>query len=70
MTCDQDDVWLEKKIELTYDKILAIEDKADIPVSYTHLLDLSRLLVDMIETDKYGYYHATNEGGYRVCQHH
>lgn len=25
MTCDQDDVWLEKKIELTYDKMLAIE---------------------------------------------
>ena len=24
----------------------------------------ARLLVDMIETDKYGYYHATNEGGY------
>ena len=48
MTGDQDDVWLEKKIELTYDKMLAIEDKADIPclvytelcvvaVSYTHL---------------------------------
>ena len=30
MTCDQDDVWLEKKIELTYDKMLTIEDKADI----------------------------------------
>ena len=29
-----------------------------------HTLDLSRLLVDMIETEKYGYYHATNEGGY------
>ena len=26
--------------------------------------DLARLLVDMIETEKYGYYHATNEGGY------
>ena len=26
--------------------------------------DLSRLLVDMIESEKYGYYHATNEGGY------
>lgn len=38
MTCDQDDVWLEKKIELTYDKILAIEDKADIPcLVYTEL---------------------------------
>ena len=30
----------------------------------TYTLDLSRLLVDMIETDKYGYYHATNEGDY------
>ena len=29
-----------------------------------YTLDLSRLLVDMIETEKYGYYHATNEGGY------
>lgn len=38
MTCDQDDVWLEKKIELTYDKMLAIEDKADIPcLVYTEL---------------------------------
>ena len=31
---------------------------------YTYTLDLSRLLVDMAETEKYGYYHATNEGGY------
>ena len=30
----------------------------------TYTLDLARLLVDMIETDKYGVYHATNEGGY------
>ena len=30
----------------------------------TYTLDLARLLVDMIETDKYGTYHATNEGGY------
>lgn len=38
MTCDQDDVWLEKKIELTYDKMLTIEDKADIPcLVYTEL---------------------------------
>ena len=32
--------------------------------AYLHLSDLARLLVDMIETEKYGYYHATNEGGY------
>ncbi len=31
-----------------------------IPDSY----DLARLLVDMVETEKYGIYHATNEGGY------
>lgn len=30
----------------------------------TYTLDLARLLVDMILTEKYGYYHATNEGGY------
>ena len=30
----------------------------------TYTLDLARLLIDMNETDKYGYYHATNEGGY------
>lgn len=30
----------------------------------TYTQDLSRLLVDMIETERYGYYHATNEGGY------
>ena len=30
----------------------------------TYTYDLARLLVDMIESEKYGYYHATNEGGY------
>ena len=30
----------------------------------TYTYDLARLLVDMIQTEKYGYYHATNEGGY------
>ena len=30
----------------------------------TYTLDLARLLVDMIETERYGVYHATNEGGY------
>ena len=38
-----------------------VNDQLDTPI-YT--LDLARLLVDMIETDKYGTYHATNEGGY------
>lgn len=38
MTCDQDDVWLDKKIELTYDKMFTIEDKADVPcLVYTEL---------------------------------
>lgn len=38
MTCDQDDVWLDKKIELTYDKMLTIENKADVPcLVYTEL---------------------------------
>ena len=30
----------------------------------TYTYDLARLLIDMNETEKYGYYHATNEGGY------
>jgi len=30
--------------------------------SPTYTYDLARLLVDMIQTDKYGRYHATNEG--------
>lgn len=33
-------------------------------VAPTYTYDLARLLVDMIETEKYGYYHATNEGSY------
>ena len=32
--------------------------------SPTYTLDLARLLVDMVETEKYGTYHATNEGEY------
>ena len=50
MTCDQDDVWLEKKIELTYDKMLAIEDKADIPcLVYTELCVVDSKLNTMSE---------------------
>lgn len=44
-----------------YDTLRVVNDQIGTP---TYTLDLSRLLVDMIETDKYGYYHATNEGGY------
>ena len=44
-----------------YDTLRVVNDQVGTP---TYTLDLSRLLVDMIETEKYGYYHATNEGGY------
>ena len=44
-----------------YEKLRVVCDQIGTP---TYTLDLSRLLVDMIETEKYGYYHATNEGGY------
>lgn len=45
----------------THDKITVVNDQIGTP---TYTLDLARLLVDMLLTDKYGYYHATNEGGY------
>ena len=44
-----------------YDTLRVVCDQIGTP---TYTLDLSRLLVDMTETEKYGYYHATNEGGY------
>ncbi|MBQ4261181.1 MAG: dTDP-glucose 4,6-dehydratase [Ruminococcus sp.] len=44
-----------------YDTVRVVNDQIGTP---TYTPDLSRLLVDMIETDKYGYYHATNEGGF------
>lgn len=42
-------------------EIKVVNDQIGTP---TYTYDLARLLVDMIQTDKYGYYHATNEGGY------
>ena len=44
-----------------HDELRVVNDQIGTP---TYTYDLARLLVDMIETDKYGYYHATNEGGY------
>ena len=45
----------------THDAVRVVNDQIGTP---TYTYDLARLLVDMAETEKYGYYHATNEGGY------
>ena len=45
----------------THDHLRVVNDQIGTP---TYTYDLARLLTDMIETDRYGYYHATNEGGY------
>ena len=44
----------------THDTVRVVNDQIGTP---TYTFDLARLLVDMVETEKYGYYHATNEGG-------
>lgn len=44
-----------------HDTVRVVNDQIGTP---TYTYDLARLLVDMNETEKYGYYHATNEGGY------
>ncbi len=44
-----------------FDTVRVVNDQIGTP---TYTFDLARLLVDMTETEKYGYYHATNEGGY------
>lgn len=49
------------QVAKTHDTVNVVNDQIGTP---TYTFDLARLLVDMIETDKYGYYHATNEGGY------
>ena len=45
----------------THDTVRVVSDQVGTP---TYTYDLARLLVDMAESEKYGYYHATNEGGY------
>ncbi len=49
------------KVGENHEKLTVVNDQIGTP---TYTFDLARLLVDMIETEKYGYYHATNEGGY------
>lgn len=49
------------RLSQTHDTLTVVSDQIGTP---TYTYDLARLLVDMIETEKYGYYHATNEGGY------
>lgn len=43
------------------DEVRVVDDQIGTP---TYTYDLARLLVDMIETEKYGFYNATNEGGF------
>ena len=47
------------KVGKTHDTLRVVNDQIGTP---TYTYDLARLLVDMVETNKYGYYHATNEG--------
>lgn len=44
-----------------HDKLTVVNDQIGTP---TYTFDLARLLIDMAESEKYGYYHVTNEGGY------
>ena len=49
------------KVGKNHDVLRVVNDQIGTP---TYTYDLARLLIDMSETEKYGYYHATNEGGY------
>ena len=49
------------RLSETHNTLRVVNDQIGTP---TYTFDLARLLVDMVETEKYGYYHATNEGGY------
>lgn len=52
------------KLSETHDTITVVDDQFGSP---TYTYDLARLLVDMVQTEKYGIYHATNEG---ICSWH
>lgn len=47
------------RLSETHDTLTVVDDQIGSP---TYTYDLARLLVDMLETEKYGRYHATNEG--------
>lgn len=49
------------RLSETHDTLRVVNDQIGTP---TYTWDLARLLIDMIETERYGRYHATNEGGY------
>ncbi len=49
------------RVGKTHDSVRVVNDQIGTP---TYTPDLARLLVDIIQTDRYGVYHATNEGGY------
>lgn len=49
------------KVGASHDTLTVVNDQIGTP---TYTYDLARLLVDMMESNEYGYYHATNEGGY------
>ena len=53
------------RVGKTHDTVRVVNDQIGTP---TYTLDLARLLADMAETEKYGFYHATNSetepGGY------
>lgn len=49
------------RVGSNHDEVRVVNDQIGTP---TYTFDLARLLVDMSETEKYGYYHATNEGGF------
>ena len=45
----------------THDTVRVVNDQVGTP---TYTLDLAKLLTEMVQSEKYGFYHATNEGGY------